>query len=433
MKTIYYLFLSLIICLSLWQCEKCEEGSNVPYQLHGLNFSPYMDGQDPNRGVQISEEQLRNRMADVAPYTRWIRTFGSTHGLEKSGEIAHSMGLKAAVGAWLGRNINTNEQEIANLITAANAGHVDMAIVGSEVLLRNDLSVSQLIGYIHQVRNAIPSSIPVTTADICANLLSHPDLISAVDVIFFNQYPYWEGTPLECGAASLHSCYQELKAVAKGKPIVLSETGWPSCGNEIGNAVPSPENASWYFLNVVSWAKANDVPMFYFEAYDELWKAGHEGPQGACWGIWDKDGHLKPGMQAVFDGQTMADNWSGNIIPGGAGTPEIEFTFVPEIGSHDNLKGQVWHVLPSEHKVAVYIMVSGRWWTKPTFAQPLTSIACDGSWTTDITTGGIDSRATKIAAYLVPNGYNPPSAGGSRNLPQELEEKSLAKVEVTRN
>jgi len=109
--------------------------------------------------------------------------------------------------------------------------------------------------------------------------------------------------------------------------IIVSETGWPSCGNQVGDAVPSPENASFYFLNFVSWARANNVPYFYFEAFDESWKAVYEGPQGACWGIWDKDGNLKPGMQDVFDGKVMQDNWSSTAIPGSLGSPCIGFTY----------------------------------------------------------------------------------------------------------
>ena len=41
--------------------------------LHGLCFSPYMDGQSP--GDVIDEEQIRQRMELIRPYTRWIRTF----------------------------------------------------------------------------------------------------------------------------------------------------------------------------------------------------------------------------------------------------------------------------------------------------------------------------------------------------------------------
>jgi hypothetical protein len=107
-------------------------------------------------------------------------------------------------------------------------------------------------------------------------------------------------------------------------------------------------------------------------------------------------------MQDVVDGKTMPDNWSGNSIPVGPGNPAIEFTYVPPYGSFENLKGQIWHVKPSDYKVAVYIYVSG-WWSKPYFSSDLTTIQNDGGWTCDITTGGVDQNATKIAGYLVLN------------------------------
>jgi exo-beta-1,3-glucanase (GH17 family) len=83
--------------------------AGVTYQVHGLNFSPYLDGQDPNVGSQVPEAQLRARMTIIAPYTEWIRTFCCNSGLEAAGRVAHALGLRIALGAWLGRNPAANE------------------------------------------------------------------------------------------------------------------------------------------------------------------------------------------------------------------------------------------------------------------------------------------------------------------------------------
>jgi exo-beta-1,3-glucanase (GH17 family) len=211
---------------------------------------------------------------------------------------------------------DANEQEITNLIKAAGDGAVDMAIVGSETLLRGDLTAAQLISYLDRVRAAIPPAIPVTTADTCDQLLRTPQVVAHTDAIFVNDYPYFAGVPVNCGIAALHYCYQQLTAVAGGRPVIISESGWPSCGDTRNQAVPSPENASFYFLNLVSWARANNVPFFYFEAFDEPWKAKYEGTIGACWGVWNKDGKLKPGMERVFEDQTIPDNWSDPVVTG---------------------------------------------------------------------------------------------------------------------
>ncbi len=277
------------------------------YKTYGLNFSPYMDGQDPTMGSQISEQQLRTRMEIIEPHTVWIRTFGSSSGLEKSGAIAHDLGLKAALGAWIGSDSAANEHEIGNLIAAAQAGEADLLIVGSEVLLRGDLSENELIYYIDRVKQEVPG-LPVGYADSCGVWLSHPNIINAVDIVLVNYYPYWEGIRIDWAVTAVNDWHTQVTAAANGKPVIVGGTGWPSYGDQIGNAIPSPDNASFYFLDFVSWAHANDVDYFYFEAFDESWKAAYEGPQGAHWGIWDKDGMLKSEMERVFNGEFLESN-----------------------------------------------------------------------------------------------------------------------------
>ncbi len=413
--------------------EAASPGTTSVYKPYGLDFGPYTDGQDPNLQTEISEAQLLARMQIIAGNTLWVRSFGCTHGLEKIGMVAHSLGLKAAVGAWLSKDLSANAQEISNLITAANSGQVDLAIVGSEVFQRNDLSESQLIAYMNQVRQQIPANIPVATADVFGKLLEHPAVIANSDVVLPNYYPFWNGESVNTSIATLHRQHQQIVAVAQGKPVIVSETGWPSAGDTLCNAVPSPANASFYFLNFVSWARANNVSYFYFDALDEAFKANHgEGPQGAHWGVWDKDGVLKPGMQTVFDGQTMADNWTSISVPGGPGTPSMAFVYVPPYGSSNHLFGQVFHVNTDDYKVAVYIRVGSGWWTKPTFDTPLTNIGLDGGWECDITTGGNDVLANQIVAYLVPKDFFPPKMQGEPTLPATLDQNSVAKTEIAR-
>jgi len=243
----------------------CEDTSVIdpnvttPYvpsnKIYGLCFSPYIDGQNPNNNSQISEEQISTLLTKAAPYTNWIRTYGCTDGLEKIPEKAHSLGLKVAAGAWLSGNLSANQIQIAKLIELGQAGHIDIAVVGSEVILRGDLTSSQLIGYINQVKTALPN-IPVTTSDVYQTFHVHPEIINAVDLIMANIYPYWEGINIDSASSFINNKYESLKTVSNGKEIIIAETGWPSAGNSVGSAVPSGTNASGFFINFVSWAKA---------------------------------------------------------------------------------------------------------------------------------------------------------------------------------
>ena len=86
-----------------------------------------------------------------------------------------------------------------------------------------------------------------------------------------------------------------VKAAAGDKPVVIAETGWPSRGQPVGDAVPSPDHALHYFVTVRQWARREGVKMFYFASFDEPWKRRQEGDVGPEWGLWDKDERLKYG------------------------------------------------------------------------------------------------------------------------------------------
>ena len=402
--------------------------SHLSYRLYGLNFSPYVESQDPNQGAVVTPEQVERRMRIIAPYTHWVRTYGCTRGQEHAGANARHLQLKIAMGAWIGPDSAANDIELESLIREAQSGHVDLAVIGSEVLYRGDLEADDLIAYIRRFRAEVPD-VPVTTADVYTDLLEHPEVMAACDVILANYYPYWEGVDVNYAVAWLHARHQRLTAAAVGKRVVVSETGWPSAGDAMADAVPSLENAAFYFKNFVSWARTDGVDYFYFEAYDEPWKAIYEGPQGAHWGVWEVDGNLKTGMQEVFDSKTMDDNWTCGDIPGGTGKAAIGLISVPPIGSFDHLRGQAWHVATADYGVAVYIKVSGGWWTKPYFDSPVTAINCDGTWVCDVITGGSDEWASAITAFLIPLGYSPPPAAGQASLPAEIYSESLANVD----
>ena len=85
----------------------------IGYRLHGLNFSPYVDGQDPNLGSIVSEDQIRERMQSIAPFTHWVRSFGANNGLEHIGPVARDFGLNTAIGAWLSDDLDENNRQMA--------------------------------------------------------------------------------------------------------------------------------------------------------------------------------------------------------------------------------------------------------------------------------------------------------------------------------
>lgn len=259
--------------------------------MHGICFSMYEDGQQP--GDTITKEQVERRVKILKPYSKWIRSFSCIEGNEHIPRVAHTHGLKTMVGAWLGDDDEKNEHEVASLIALANEGCVDIAAVGNEVLYRNDLTLEQLLKFMKRVRKAIPSHIPIGYVDAYYEFSSHPELVEHSDVILSNCYPFWEGCPEAYALNHMQQMYGQVLGAAKGKKIIITETGWPSKGEPLKGALPSDVHAMKYFINTQAWAKNANIDVFYFSSFDESWKVGPEGEVGAYWGLWDKSEKLK--------------------------------------------------------------------------------------------------------------------------------------------
>lgn len=264
--------------------EHLEEG------MHGLCISPYMEGQKP--GDQLTEEQIRRRLEIMRPHTEWVRSFSCTEGNELIPKIAKEYGMNTLVGAWLGKSEKTNEDEIQGVIEVAESGYADIVAVGNEVMYRKDLSEDQLIGYIQQVKEALPG-IQVGYVDAYYEFGNRPRITEVCDVILANCYPFWEGCALEYSLLYMKDMYNRALKAGNGKKVIITETGWPKLGKPYFGSEPSFENALKYFINTQTWSKEDGIEIFYFSSFDEAWKVEDEGDVGAFWGIWDKNEQRK--------------------------------------------------------------------------------------------------------------------------------------------
>ena len=260
--------------------------------IHGICYSAYTDEQEP--GSIIKAGQISDRIAIIKPYIKWLRTFSCTDGNELIPAIAKENGLKVLAGAWLSDNKEKNEEEIANLITLAKQGFADLVAVGNEVLYRDELTEAELLEYIWRVKKELPG-IPVGYVDAYYEFKNRPAVTDACEVIFSNCYPFWEGCHIDYSLLYMKDMYNTAVKAAKGKKVIISETGWPNWGSAFEASEPSMENALKYFINTQKWSREENIDVFYFSSFDELWKINDEGDVGAFWGLWDQNGELKYG------------------------------------------------------------------------------------------------------------------------------------------
>jgi exo-beta-1,3-glucanase (GH17 family) len=261
-------------------------------KIHGISFSPYLEGQTPDELSQITDIQIADRLEVIRPYTKWIRTFSCSNGNEVIPRIAHEKSLKTMVGVWIGDDLELNEKEIYNAIEIAKAGHADILAIGNEVLLREDLEIEILMEYINRVKQAVPHVL-VGYVDAYYTFENYPEIVDVCDVILVNCYPFWEHCSLETSLDYMKEMYKFAVKASDGRKVIISETGWPTKGEPYGEAVPSYENALNYFLQTQTWVKNEGLDLIYFSSFDEAWKMNIEGEYGAYWGIRDIDGKYK--------------------------------------------------------------------------------------------------------------------------------------------
>lgn len=256
-----------------------------------MSFAPYGRDANPDKGEPTNEAQIRADVDAVAPYTRAVRTYASTGGLELVPKIAAEDGLKATVGAWIDTDEKRNEREIANALEAARKNsNVVGIVVGNESILRAEKTPEELIEIIRKVKSQ--TSVPVTTGETWDVWLEHPELVSAVDYIAAHILPYWEGVPADQVVERSIGIYERLRAAYPGKRIVVAEFGWPSAGYNRDGAVPGELEQAQIIRGFAARADALGIEYNLIEAFDAPWKS-FEGSVGQYWGVLDANRELK--------------------------------------------------------------------------------------------------------------------------------------------
>ncbi|MCM8802980.1 MAG: glycosyl hydrolase family 17 protein [Candidatus Omnitrophica bacterium] len=273
--------------------SKIDKNSAILKKYYGFCYGPFRKNEDPDKGVLPTEEEIKEDISFLVKFTGKIRTYGNTGTLSKIPALSQEVGLECYVGAWISKYKIENEKEIDNLIKIANSNlkNIKGLIVGNEVLLRKDLSEEELSNYIKKVKDA--TKIDVGTAETWSVLLNNTNIVKNTDFLLVHIHPYWEGVSIKEAPEYVIKRYEEIKAKFPDKKIIIGETGWPTAGEIIGKAVPSPENQKIFFERFTKLAEENKIPYFYFEVFDEEWKNKFEGETGAHWGIFNSDGSLK--------------------------------------------------------------------------------------------------------------------------------------------
>jgi glucan endo-1,3-beta-D-glucosidase len=208
-------------------------------------------------------------------------------------EAAIETNTKILLGVWASgvTDINNDISALKKAVTKFGSKFTDLVIgisIGSEDLYRtsvtgikNEAGVGngpkEIVGFINDFKKAFSDSplgkVPVghvDTWDVWVNGTNQP-VIDAVDWIGVDEYPYYEngkGNNIKNSGSLFDRAFDATVAASGGKPVWVTETGWPSSGPAWDQAVSSIDNAKYYWNEVGCRKLFGKVPTFWYNLRD---------------------------------------------------------------------------------------------------------------------------------------------------------------------
>lgn len=158
--------------------------------------------------------------------------------------------------------INTYGEAFTKLVVGISVGSEDLyrnSVTGAKNKAGVGINPDELVTYIKQVKSAISGTTlsgasigHVDTWDAWTNS-SNSAVINEIDWLGFDGYPYFQTTMangIDQGKSLFDDAVAKTKAVANGKEVWITETGWPVSGPTEGDAVASLANAKQYWDQV---------------------------------------------------------------------------------------------------------------------------------------------------------------------------------------
>lgn len=273
--------------------------------------------------------------------------------------------------AWTELPLNHNEEseyneaEINRAVELANSypDIVKIVAVGNEAMVKWATAyfvqphiILKWVNYLQELKQAgkLDQDLWITSSDNFASWGGGEsqyhtpelnELIKSVDYLSIHTYPmhdthynpvFWGVLPkeqqlsntekldkvmnrsLSYAISQYDSVVSYMKSLGINKPVHIGETGWASFSNgfygEHGSKATDEYKQALYYHKMREWATQNKIKCFYFEAFDEPWKAAHNPLDSENhFGLFTVDGKAKYALwdevgQKTFKGLTRDGN-----------------------------------------------------------------------------------------------------------------------------
>lgn len=185
-------------------------------------------------------------------------------------------------------------QKLADLVVGISVGNEDIFRSSPECTKQNNgkpcdmqYTPAQVLDNVALVRDAMKkwnhlfsSPPPIGHTDAAQNAAQG---LEPLDFMGTNVYPFWSNDPISKAGEIVKNILADVEKNASSKPVWITETGWPSSGQQGGTPAGSVENMRKYWV---------DVGCKYFGKRNIWWFQLEKDTKDAFdWGILDANTH----------------------------------------------------------------------------------------------------------------------------------------------
>ncbi|KAI6363538.1 hypothetical protein MCOR25_005896 [Pyricularia grisea] len=208
-------------------------------------------------------------------------------------EAAMETKTKILLGVWTSGTTSIEKElnALSKAVKQYGSNFTDLVIgisIGSEDLYRNSVTgvtnkagvgaqPSQLVGFISDFKKTFKDTAlgktpvgHVDTWDVWGNA-TNKAVLDAIDWVGVDEYPYYEngkGNDIKNSGNLFDKAYNATIQAVGGKAVWVTETGWPTSGIDWDQAVPSIDNAKYYWQEIGCRVLFNKVPTFWYNLRD---------------------------------------------------------------------------------------------------------------------------------------------------------------------
>ncbi|KAH7411675.1 glycoside hydrolase superfamily [Phaeosphaeria sp. MPI-PUGE-AT-0046c] len=219
---------------------------------------------------------------------------GTTNNVIDAIQAAINTQTGLLLGMWASAGQDNFNNELTALKAAiaqygsAFADLVEGISVGSEDLYRitptgienksgAGAQPQELINYVQQTRDAISGTVlqgkPVGHVDTWTAYVNatNNDFISTLDFLGMDAYPYFQTTMangIGSGSQLFFDAFYATQGASQGKPVWVTETGWPVSGETLNQAAPGADNARIYWEDVTCQLVRDNINLYYYTLQD---------------------------------------------------------------------------------------------------------------------------------------------------------------------